>query len=269
MFEKICIIAGVPRSGTSWLGMLIDSSPNVVYRFQPFFSYAFKGSVTQETSKIDMKRVFEQLYETEDDFLTQKDKRDSGSYPIFNKSQNTNMLAFKTCRYQYSILNILKNFDNVKLIAIIRNPCGVINSWFKNPKEFPSNAILEHEWRFGACRNMGREEEFFGYYKWKEVANLYLDLRDKFSTQVYIVQYENLVHKTMEEVANIYKFLGIDLVEQTIKFVAESHNKHVDGPYAVFKNKAVVDSWKVELSPSIENEIYDDISNTRLEQFLK
>ena len=43
MYNKIILITGVARSGTSWIGQIIDSSPEVVYRFQPLFSYAFKG----------------------------------------------------------------------------------------------------------------------------------------------------------------------------------------------------------------------------------
>ena len=43
-FELICFmknvaIFGVPRSGTSWLGQIFNSSPMVAYRFQPLFSY--------------------------------------------------------------------------------------------------------------------------------------------------------------------------------------------------------------------------------------
>ena len=41
-FDRIISIHGVPRSGTSWLGQILDSSPKVRYKFQPLFSYAFK-----------------------------------------------------------------------------------------------------------------------------------------------------------------------------------------------------------------------------------
>ena len=33
---------GCPRSGTSWLGQIFNSAPDVAYRYQPLFSYEFK-----------------------------------------------------------------------------------------------------------------------------------------------------------------------------------------------------------------------------------
>jgi hypothetical protein len=44
-FDSIAVISGAARSGTSWLGQILDSSPDVAYRFQPFFAYAFKNFV--------------------------------------------------------------------------------------------------------------------------------------------------------------------------------------------------------------------------------
>ena len=34
---------GVPRSGTSWLGNIFNSSPDLTYKHQPLYSYAFKN----------------------------------------------------------------------------------------------------------------------------------------------------------------------------------------------------------------------------------
>ena len=42
-------IHGVPRSGTTWLGSIFDSSPNVIYRNQPLFSYAFKSYLSEHS----------------------------------------------------------------------------------------------------------------------------------------------------------------------------------------------------------------------------
>ena len=39
---KRIAIHSAPRSGSSWLGQILNSSPKVCFRFQPLFSYAFK-----------------------------------------------------------------------------------------------------------------------------------------------------------------------------------------------------------------------------------
>ncbi|MCK5013927.1 MAG: hypothetical protein KAS66_08905 [Candidatus Omnitrophica bacterium] len=99
MYKPVIAIAGVPRSGTSWLGQIIDSSPDVVYRFQPIFSYAFKDAVNIDSNREDCERFFRGIYESTDDFLLQTDKRKAGLYPTFEKKSNPEYLAFKTCRY--------------------------------------------------------------------------------------------------------------------------------------------------------------------------
>jgi len=270
MFDQVIVIAGVARSGTSWLGQIIDSSPDVAYRFQPLFSYAFKGAINPDSSREEYEHFFKYIYLSNDEFLLQTDKRDEGLYLVFKeKNENPRFLAFKTCRYQYILNKMLYYFDNVKLIGIIRHPCGVINSWLKNPKEFPQGADSIKEWRFAACKNLGREEEFFGYYKWKEVAYIYLDLKEKYPNNVYIVKYEELVDNPIPVSKSIYDFLGLEFKNQTISFLENCHSINKEGPYAVFKDKSVKDSWKSELYRYIINEIYLDLEGTRLAQFLK
>jgi len=139
----------------------------------------------------------------------------------------------------------------------------------ESPKEYPEDCDPEQDWRFATCKNKGRIEEFFGFYKWKEVAHLYLDLADKYSDQVYIVQYEDLVDHTVEKTRNLFSFLGLNLTSQTKDFLVDSNSAHKEGPYSVFKDKSVKDKWKYELDSSIANEIVYEIQGTRLERFLE
>lgn len=268
MFKHVIIIAGVPRSGTSWLGQIIDSAPNVAYRFQPIFSYAFKDAVNMDSHGKDYERFYEGIYKSTDDFLLQTDKRKKGLYPTFEKKDNPECLAFKTCRYQYLLSKMLQYSGNLKIFGIVRNPCGVINSWLKNPKEFPSEANPREEWRFGSCRNQGRPEEFFGFYKWKEVAHLYFDLQEKYPNRVRIVKYEDLLDSPVEVSQSIFSFVNLEFTEQTNSFLEACHSVHKEGPYAVFKDKSVSEQWKSELDPYIVSEIKREIEGTRLEGFL-
>ena len=267
-FKHIVVIAGVPRSGTSWLGEIINSSPDVAYRFQPIFSYAFKDAVNIESSKEDYEHFFSGIYESSDDFLNQTDKRIAGIYPTFDKKKHPQYLAFKTCRYQYLITKMLHYFENLKLIGIIRHPCGVINSWLKNPREFPQDADPRKEWRFGSCKNKGRSEEFFGFYKWKEVAHLYLDLKEKYPNQVLIIKYESLVYHPTGMSKSVFDFTGLKFTQQTRSFLTACNAVHKESPYAVYKNKSVKDNWRSELDPYISSEIIQEIEGTRLDRFL-
>jgi hypothetical protein len=185
------------------------------------------------------------------------------------KNENPRFLVLKKCRYQYVLSKMLYYFDNLKLLGIIRHPCGSINSWLKNPKEFPEGSDPLKEWRFGTCKNQGREENFFGYYKWKEVTHLYLDLKEKYPNKVYIVKYDELVDNPLTESKRIFKFTGLEFTGQTRSFLENCHLINKEEPNAVFKDKSVKDNWKNELNPYIIKEICQDLEGTRLAQFLK
>jgi Sulfotransferase family len=264
----ITYLAGVARSGTSWLGQIFDSSPEVRFSFQPLFAYEFKNRVHEDSSAEEFTQLLSDIYDTESPFLIQEDKRKSGDYPIFEKAAVTSHLALKENRYQYLIEPMMRKCHRVKLVGIIRNPNAALSSWMKNPKEFPSGSDPLKEWRLGNCKNMGHED-FFGYYKWKEVANLYLDLKEKWPDRVYILRYEDLVASPQEITRDLFEFCDLELSRQTKEFVHKSSNSHVESPYSVFKNKNVASMWETELNPYITDEISHDLARTRLERFIQ
>jgi len=269
MFEQVIVIAGVARSGTSWIGQIVDSSPDVIYRFQPLFSYAFKDSVNEDSTKDEYLHFFKGIYNSSDDFMLQIDKREANLYPVFQKRDSPSRLALKENRYHYLLPKMLQYFDNLKLLGVIRHPCGTLNSWLQNPKEFPPGADPRKEWRIGNCKNQGKAENFFGYYKWKEVSHLYLDLKDKFPDRVFLIKYEEFVDNSLALSKSMFDFVGLEFSEQSDSFLKASHSIHNDSPYSVFKDKSVKDRWRTELDPYIVNEVLNDLSGTRLEIFLE
>ncbi len=266
MFKQVIFVAGAARSGTSWLGQIVDSSPRVRFRFQPLFAYAFQGRIDEDSTADQFQELFRDMYRSDDPFLLQKDKREEGIYPKFLKSDAEDFLAFKENRYQYVIEPMLRKSHNMIVVAIVRNPCAVINSWMKNPKEFPPGSSPRAEWRHGSCKNSG-PQDFFGFYKWKELAGLYLDLRRKYPEKVYVVRYEDLVEHPAQQVAEIFSFANLPLEPQTERFVKESTARHDESPYAVYKSSLVAYQWKQELDSYIAAEIQADLKHTRFEQF--
>ena len=60
-------------------------------------------------------------------------------------------------------------------------------------------------------------------------------------------QYEELVDNSLKETERIFRFCGLPLTKQTIDFLRESHERHIEDPYSVFKKKSVKDKWLIEL----------------------
>jgi hypothetical protein len=266
--QNVVYVAGVARSGTSWIAQVLNSSPDVCFRFQPLFAYEFKRRVNEDSNPADYDQLFLDMYHTESSFLTQADKQINGDYPQFEKHANPHTLIFKENRYQSMLEPMLRRVPYLKAVGIVRHPCAVLNSWRKNPKEFPPGSEILKEWRFGNCKNKGNED-YFGYYKWKEVAHLYMDLRDKYPDRFTLLRYEDVVHDPQRTIPALFNFLGTPYDEATQCFVRESTTAHEESYYAVYKNKSVADKWRSELDPYIVEEVYADLTGTRLEQFVR
>lgn len=265
--RRVVFISGVARSGTSWLGQIFDSCPSVRFRFQPLFSYEFKDKINFDSSGKNLEDFLNELHQNDSPFLVQLDKRKSGEYPVFGKETDTSDLVFKENRYLYLIEKMMRDCKRMKLIGIIRNPNAVLNSWMRNEKEFPLGSNPLEEWRFGDCKNSGHQD-FFGYYKWKEASNIYLDLQDKYPDRVTVLKYEDLVANPLRITKELFEFSELEFTDQTRAFLEKSSVETVNSYYSVFKTKDVAEKWKEQFYPSITEEIRHDLSGTRLERFI-
>ena len=169
MYKNIVGIIGAPRSGTSWTGQIFDSAPDVLYRMQPFYSWAFRDKIHVRSSKEEINKFFQDMYLSKDPYLEQRDRKDAGVYPIFEeKNKEANVMAFKEVMFHYMMPTILENVEELKIIAIVRHPIDVLTSYYNAPKEFFEGLDIQKEWYFAQARNELLPERYFGYHKWKE-----------------------------------------------------------------------------------------------------
>jgi len=267
MYRTIVALVGMPRSGTSWLGQVFDSSPNVAYRLEPIFSYAFKNWVDDKSTREDYVKLFDGIYASDDEFLLQMDKRRAGKYPVFSKRDEPEFLAFKTTRFHHLLKDMLGYFENLKMISIVRHPCGSINSWLNTPGEFPADADPMKEWRTGSCRKTA-PEEFWGFDDWKKVTLQHLELEKQYPERFKIIRYEDVVEDPVGRTRELFEFVGLELEAQTLSFLEECHKKHNDDSYAVYKKKDVAYKWKGTLPDEIRETIISEVTGTPLERFL-
>lgn len=266
--RKVIAIFGMPRSGTSFLGQVLDSSPEIAYRLEPLFSYKLKNMVDENSSKEEFIDFFNKAFDSDEDvFMNQVEKREKGHYPVFTEKQPL-YLGFKTTRFHQLLPTLLKYFNEneLKVISLVRHPAGAIYSWINHPKEFPQELNYKDEWKSGKCRKTAKEE-FWGFDDWKDVMKQHIELEKQYSN-FKIFQYESIIYNLEEEIKNLFSFIGLKYTEQTIKFLKESQSKNIDDPYAVYKDKSVTSKWKKLLDLDIQEEIIKDIKNSELERFL-
>ncbi len=273
MSKQIISIHGVPRSGTSWLAHLFNSCEEVRFRYQPLFAYRFKHHLQLDSTQEDVQQFFHDLYHLDyDEFIFHGEhqlRTEDGSYHEFDKVEAPSHLVIKMVRYHFLVKKFLKEVPNLKIVGIVRNPNGVINSWMKAPKEFENEWDKMTEWRHAINKNAGRAEEYYGFEKWKEIASLFLDLEAQYPKRFYLVKYEDLVADTLAELEKVFHFCGLEVTNQVRNFVNLSHSKELgDHPYSVFRFKDVAKRWEKELEPTIMQQITEEVNGTPLARFL-
>lgn len=267
MTLKNIAILGVPRSGTSWLAHIFNSHPNVVLRFQPLFSYGHKGALTNVSSEKQILRFFQDIRYSKDPFaLMESDAQKS--YPTFDKSDSPTHLAFKETRYLNVMENMLEKCDSVKAIGIVRNPLAVLSSWVSAPREYHHDWNLDSEWRDAPSKNQGKEEEYFGYNKWKEFAEACIRLQQNFPQRFRSVKYEDLLESPHKVTSEIFSFCNLEVDPQVKAFIADSRSRHDADPYSVFRSTTSNDRWKTTLPANIIEAIESDLEGSKLRRFL-
>ena len=267
MITKIGVF-GVPRSGTSWLGHIFNSHPDVALRFQPLFSFGHKNKLSEGSSAAEIRAFFEKIRCTQDAFTLMATETQR-HYPKFKKAAQPSHIVFKETRYLHIIENMLDQCGEVKILGIVRNPLAVIASWVSAPKEFDPGWSIIEEWRLASKKNQGRPEEFFGFDKWKEAAEAFLRFKAKFPQQFRLVIYDELNRSPLSVTKELFDFCGIEICDPVREFLIASKARHEADPYSVFRGKATDNNWQGVLSPAIVSRVLAELEHTPLDIFLK
>jgi hypothetical protein len=265
--KHVTWISGMPRSGTTWLSQIFASSPDVRLKFCPLFSYEFKNKLDQTSNKADWVKLFNDVYQTESEYLDQDYLRNKGLVPSFiNKKHAPEHLVIKSTRFHQLLPNILRLHSDIKFVHIVRHPCASLYSWLSNPYEFPSSADPLLEWKTGNCRKNGFGE-FWGFSDWKWTTKLALELEKLYQGRFKVIRYEDLMQSPTLLTQELFNFCGLKYEQSTEDFLMLSHSKHDENKRSVFKSPEHISQWREHLDPKIVNEIFGDIEGTELEQF--
>jgi hypothetical protein len=259
-------VHGAPRSGTTWLGQIFNSSPHTAYRYQPFFAHAFRSRVDAAHTPQALEQILDDIAATEDDFILQRGEaviaRDELS---FAKREITHMV-YKEVRYHH-LLPQLMAIDRFKGVGIVRNPMETLASWMNAPREFRPEWSIADEWRRAPSKNCGRVEEFFGYEGWKASALIAERMQAEAPHRFRILRYADLVRDPVSEVAALFEFAGLRLDDQTLEFVDRSTSSEDDDPYGVMRGSGGRNGAD-SLPGAIRDAILQDLSGTVLERYL-
>ncbi|MDJ0571655.1 MAG: sulfotransferase [Pleurocapsa sp. MO_192.B19] len=182
---KLGAIFGTGRCGTTWLGAMVSSHPEVAYRFEPFhrlkktqpeIAAALEQIRSENFSSQDLNKIYQALLpahpETEKPPFFSKSygmnfplgraftwslaRKTSWGEKLFSHlylPQGNPTLIFKEVA-MVDVLAKLLNLNQVPIVYLLRHPCGVVSSLLKGQKDslMPSgrrsvllNLLNEHQ----------------------------------------------------------------------------------------------------------------------------
>ncbi|WP_316016149.1 sulfotransferase [Roseobacter sp. HKCCA0434] len=260
---------GAPRSGTTWLGEIFNSHPQVRYAFQPMFSYAFKEFLGPDPDAARIAAFWEALAQSDDAFIRQAEKRADGRLPDFGTSAPTH-LVYKEVRHHHLLPVLMARAPTLRAVLIVRDPRAVISSWLRAPREFRADLgwRVEEEWRAAPSKNLGRAEEFNGFDRWKDATRIFLDLAAAHPQRVALIRYADLLADPDAGVAGLFDLCGLEVTDRTTAFLHAGTRADPSDPYGVDARRRADTGWRDRLDPGIAEEIAADLAGTPLAAFL-
>lgn len=268
--HRIIGVHGAPRSGTSWFGQLFNANEHVAYRYQPFFSHAFNGRLDVHAGPSGISAFFSDLLRTEDDFVLQRGASSLAGYELSFRKEAITHLVYKEVRYHHLIEHLLAMESTYMAIGLIRDPCAVIHSWAHAPREYDHAWCLADEWRHAARKNLDREESWYGFERWKELALLFHRLQERYPDRFHIIRYEDLVAAPELVLRRLCDLIDLPWTGQTVRFLRESQARDDGAAYGVFrKSHAAMESWRGKLDEGIVATIHGELEGGPLSRYLQ
>jgi hypothetical protein len=237
---------GCPRSGTSWLGQIFNSAPDVAYRYQPLFSYEFKDWFGRHgTSDASIAAFHEALAGASSPFVLQE---------LHPAKTTATCLVWKEVRYHQLMAPLLEHRGLDALVYLVRAPVDVINSWYLAPREFRAGQDIHAEYVDAPSKNTA-PCEFNGLARWKQSLAMAIELARRFPDRVHLVGYERLRQSPVAQVRALFDRLGLAVTPSVLAFLAESTARRDDDPYSVFRGGRTA----IELPADIVEAIAGDV----------
>jgi hypothetical protein len=256
-------ILSVPRSGSSWLGQIFNSSPDTVYRFQPNFAYSFPGKITAESTEKDIEDFKCNLLTTDDPFVLGTTPLAKRKSVPFSKGE-TSLLVWKEVHALHLAEKLLRA-PNTKVIGLVRSPFGVLASWARAPKEFDADWDLASEWQHAQKKNAGSIDKHYGFLAWKTITLDFLRLALQYPERMRICSYRQLIDDPEATVSQLFKYAELEFGEQTRDLLLGSSSETDEDPYSTNKRVTRDDKWKSSLPQEIIDEIKSDPTYQRLQ----
>jgi hypothetical protein len=253
------LICGMQRSGTTWLGDVLnyDNAYRMIY--EPFHNRRVPHVAQYKTWQY-LRTDDESLEFLEPATAIFEGRIRSWWMSAYNRRCIARRRLIKDVRCLMMIGWIRKHFPEMPVILLLRHPCAVLNSmlqlhWQSHAADgFLSQPQLmeDHLEPFRADIEAAAGDVDDNLFAW--CANYYVALRQLAGQRVFVAFYESLLMDPRTEVARLFAFLGRTFDDRIFaRMMLPSVQVRVssDGDSsAVLSGGDMIDGWRTHISPA-------------------
>lgn len=215
--QKIIFVIGTGRSGTHWLGYILEAHPNIKATIEEPAIFKTVTEIALDQQKKD--KLFPKLVK-----LYRKQLQNSRHHHYTDKSHPNIWIAE----------DLAKTFDNAYFIGIIRNPYGTVASmlrhkevlgWHKKWREYPvPNAFL------GITEDIAKQYDELSLperctIRWIAHYHRMEELQKKLGSRLLVISYEDLIRNSQSVLEEVREFLDLTYPPEIETIKKESLSK--------------------------------------------
>ncbi|RWS22640.1 secreted protein-like protein [Leptotrombidium deliense] len=267
---KLLIIVAYWRSGSTFLGDLLQQNDDTFYSFEPLRGYVVsKGNIDAPenvTQSFNIMRQildcnFEEISKYRDKSVTQYDYRLNNVLKshcttftycspklVENVCRKCELHVIKTVRLTlkqaFQFVRTLNYSENVKIVHLVRDPRAIFNS----------RRNLWLHWCTGNCANLSMLCE-----RMNDDFKTFMEIKKQFPKNVFRVYYEQLAFDTINYTRELYKVLNLKFSRQVLTFI-QIHTSvrafaDFQSPETIRNSRNTISKWYSESSVSEINKI--------------
>lgn len=257
-FESSILLAGYPRSGTTWVSDIINYKNEYRYIFEPFrleevslFRQLKFSSVQYIRDNCGNKQYAESIHSV----LSGKLRSRWSNH--LNKKFISNQRLIKAVRANLLLGYLYQNFPGLPIVFLIRHPCAVAISrlklgWKTGIDKYLSQSELMTDYLHEFRKEMEKVQDSGNKFEQAILSwciENYVPLQQFQEDEICLVFYENLCQDPAYEIRRIFSFLDNHYDESVLASIYKP-SKLSRKDSSIITGNSLLDGWRQHVSKS-------------------
>jgi len=246
-FKNSIFLAGVGRSGTTWISKVINHRNEYRYMFEPFYPnkvsickhFRYRQYLRPENKEPKYLRTAEKILtgQVKDYWIDSHNKR------LFAKKR-----LIKDIRANLLLKWIHVNFPDMPIILLLRHPCAVATSklslnWETHLEEFLAQEELLEDHLAPFKNEIEKARDDFEKHVFLWCIENYVPIKQFSVGKIHLAFYENYCVEPVEEIKRLFLFLNKN-IDGSVFAKLRIPSKLTRKDSAIITGDSLIDGWR-------------------------